>query len=53
MIQTEAEHQATLARIEKLWESPLGSEDGIELDRLIDQVIAYEEIHYPEFNATK
>ena len=46
-IRTEADYEAALARIEQLWDAPLGSPEGDELDVLIDLVERYEDKHEP------
>ena len=46
-IRTEAEYEAALEEIERLWEAPDGSPEGDKLDVLVTLVEAYEEKHYP------
>ena len=46
-IRTEADYEAALKEIEKLWSSNYGSPRGDKLDVLITPVEAYEEEHYP------
>ena len=46
-VQTEADYEAALARIEDLIDSVPGSEEDAELDRISDLVIRYEDKHYP------
>ena len=41
-IRTEADYEAALARIDQLWDAPLGSPEGNELDILVDLVELYE-----------
>ena len=46
-VQTEADYEAALARIDELIVSVPGSAEGAELDRISDLVIRYEDVHYP------
>ena len=46
-IQTEADYQSTLSRIEVLMDAAPNSADEIELDALATLVEAYEERHFP------
>lgn len=46
-IRTEAEYDAALKEIERLWGSPYGTSLGDTLDVLVTLVEAYEEQHYP------
>lgn len=46
-IRTEADYEAALEEIERLWEAPGGSPEGDKLDVLVTLVEAYEEKHYP------
>jgi HTH-type transcriptional regulator/antitoxin HigA len=46
-IRTEEDYRETLARVDELWDSPLGSPEGDELDVLATLVEAYEQEHYP------
>lgn len=46
-IRTEADYEAALARIEQLWDAPLGSPEGDELDILVDLVELYELKYVP------
>ena len=46
-IRTEADYEAALEEIERLWEAPDGSPAGDKLDVLVTLVEAYEEKHYP------
>jgi HTH-type transcriptional regulator/antitoxin HigA len=45
-IRTEAEHEAALAEIEKLWDAPSGSPECDRLEVLSTLVEAYEEKHH-------
>lgn len=45
-IQTEAEYEFALAEVRRLWDAPKGTLDGDLLDKLVDLVVAYEEIHH-------
>lgn len=48
MLDDEQEYEDALHRIEELMEiEMLSDEQGEELSRLVDAVIAYEEIHFP------
>ena len=51
-VQTEADYEAALARIEDLIDSAPGSEEDAELDRISDLVIRYEDEHFPMENPT-
>lgn len=42
-LQTADEHAAALAEIRRLWDSPIDTPDGVQLDHLIDLVVVYEE----------
>ena len=44
---TEAEYDAALQEIERLWNAPLGTPDGDRLDELAALIEAYEEEHWP------
>ena len=46
-IKTEADYEAALQEIERLWGASYGSPDGDKLDILVTLVEAYEEKHYP------
>ena len=46
-IQSEADYEAALAEIDRLWGSPFGSPEGDKLDALVTLVETYEEKHYP------
>ena len=46
-IKTEADYEAALTEIEKLWGSNYGSPEGDKLNVLVTLVEAYEEEHYP------
>ena len=51
-VQTEAEYEAALARIDDLLGSEPYSPEDEELDRISDLVIRYEDEHYPIENPT-
>tara|TARA_R110001583_G_scaffold173214_1_gene327092 strand:- start:457 stop:666 length:210 start_codon:yes stop_codon:yes gene_type:complete len=42
-IETEDEHQATLTRINELWEAKPNTPEGDELDKLANLVVEFEE----------
>lgn len=46
-IKTEADHEAALREIERLWGAAEGTADGDRLDILTTLVEAYEEAHFP------
>jgi HTH-type transcriptional regulator / antitoxin HigA len=46
-IKTNADYEATLKEIERLWESKPGTPAGDKLDILVTLVERYEQIHYP------
>ncbi len=46
-IKTEADYEAALAEIDRLWGAEYGSPQGDKLDILATLVEAYEEQHYP------
>lgn len=46
-IKTEADYEAALKEIERLWGASYGSSEGDKLDVLVTLVEAYEEAHYP------
>lgn len=45
-IRTEAEHQAALAEVERLWGADDGTPEGARLDILVEWIEAYEEAHF-------
>jgi HTH-type transcriptional regulator/antitoxin HigA len=46
-IRTEADYEAALQEIDRLWGAEIGTPDGDKLDILLTLVEAYEETHYP------
>ena len=46
-IKTEADYEAALEEIERLWGAPYDSPEGDKLDVLVTLVEAYEQNHYP------
>jgi HTH-type transcriptional regulator/antitoxin HigA len=46
-IRTEADYEAALQEIDRLWGAPYGSPEGDRMDVLVTLVEAYEEKHYP------
>ena len=46
-IKTEADHEAALKEIERLWNAAEGTEDGDRLEILITLTETYEEAHFP------
>jgi len=46
-IQTDADHAASLARIEALWNAQPGTSAHDELEVLVIFVAAYEDVHWP------
>jgi HTH-type transcriptional regulator / antitoxin HigA len=48
-IKTEAEYDAALAEIDRLWGASEGSEAGDRLDVLLVLVVSYEAQHHPIF----
>ena len=46
-IRTEADYEAALAEVERLWGAPAGSSDGDRLDILATLIDAYESEHFP------
>ena len=46
-IRTEADYEAALAEVERLWGTPAGSADGDRLDVLATLIDAYESEHFP------
>lgn len=44
---TEEEYYELLERIEQLWESPVGTPEGAELDALVERVLQYETFVFP------
>lgn len=47
MARTEEEYYELLERIEQLWESPVGSPEGAELDALVERILQYETFVFP------
>lgn len=46
-IKTESDNQATLVRIEQLWEAQPDTPEGDELEILVTLVQAFEDVNYP------
>ncbi|MGA2046799.1 MAG: transcriptional regulator [Terracidiphilus sp.] len=46
-IKTEADHEAALLEIERLWDAEESTADGDRLEILTTLVVAYEEAHFP------
>lgn len=46
-IKTDADHEAALLEVERLWNAREGTADGDRLDILVTLVEAYEEAHFP------
>ena len=46
-IRTEADHEAAMAEVEKLWGAKSGTPEGDRLDVLATLIDAYETAHYP------
>ena len=46
-IKTDADHEAALKEIERLWGAAEGTADGDRLEILTTLVVAYEEAHFP------
>jgi HTH-type transcriptional regulator/antitoxin HigA len=46
-IKTDADHEAALKEIERLWDAEAGTPDGDRLEILTTLVEAYEEVHFP------
>ena len=46
-IRTEADHDAALAEVERLWGAKLGTPEGDRLDVLATLIDSYEQVHYP------
>lgn len=44
---SEADYDAALKEIERLWEAPIGSRRADQLERLVALVEAYEAKHWP------
>lgn len=47
LIQTEAENQAALARLDEIFDAKPGTPDGDEFDLLVALIEAYERVAYP------
>jgi HTH-type transcriptional regulator/antitoxin HigA len=47
IIESEAEYDSALARIDELFDAPRGTEEGRELELLVLLVNKYEQEHYP------
>ena len=47
LIQTEAENEAALARLDEIFDAELGTPDGDEAELLIALIEAYERVAYP------
>ena len=47
MIRSVKEHEAALSRIDEIFDAPVGTPEGDELDMLVKQVAAYEGERYP------
>ena len=46
-IQSDADYELALRRVEQLWTSPEGSPEADELDALVTMIETYEDEHYP------
>jgi len=46
-IETEAEYDTALKRVEEIWNAEPGTPEGEELDKLVDMIEEYEAVHYP------
>jgi HTH-type transcriptional regulator/antitoxin HigA len=46
-LRTEAEYEAALAEVDRLWGAKLGTADGDRLDQLSTRIVDYEDEHYP------
>lgn len=46
-IKTDADHEAALREIERLWDAKEGTPDGDRMEILMPLVEAYEEEHFP------
>jgi HTH-type transcriptional regulator/antitoxin HigA len=46
-IRTEADYEAALAQVERLWGAKLGTPKGDRLDVLATLIDSYEQVHYP------
>lgn len=47
VIETPEDHAEAIREIKRLWGADVGTPDGDLLTRLIDDAIAYEDIHWP------
>jgi len=47
MIRSAEEHEAAMSRIDEIFDAPVGTPEGDELDLLVKQVEAYEAERYP------
>lgn len=45
-IETEAEYDTALKRVEEIWNAEQGTPEGEELDKLVDTIEEYEAVHY-------
>lgn len=50
-ITTDAEHLAALQEVEHLWDAAPGSRESDRLNQLVDEVVAYEEVRWPNLGA--
>ena len=46
-IQTEADYEAALARLDEVFQAESGTPEGDERDLLVDEIVRYEQVHYP------
>lgn len=53
-IETEEQYNDALKRVEKLWDHNCAEHERcvscLEFDQVVDDIIAYEEVAFPEFN---
>lgn len=45
-IETEADYDTALKRVEEIWNAEAGTPEGEELDKLVDMIEEYEAVHY-------
>jgi HTH-type transcriptional regulator / antitoxin HigA len=46
-INSDADQDAALREIERLWSAPEDTAEGVRLEALVELVVAYEDVHFP------
>jgi HTH-type transcriptional regulator/antitoxin HigA len=46
-INSDADQDAALREIERLWNAPEDTAEGVRLEALVELVVAYQDVHFP------